>query len=264
MSVEQELAVATDAAQRAGEVMERHREGGVSVERKSSYTDLVTEADRECQQVIVETIREEFPDDGFLGEENDLRPDGEDRVWVVDPIDGTTNFAHGFPYYGTSIALTVDGKRTVGVVNVPPQGDLFTAVQGQGAQLNGDPIQTSETGQLKDALVAARIADWSTVDGDMQGLETRLLRDIIDTPSSFRRGGAAAVDLCNIAAGRLDGQALLVINQWDIAAGALIVAEAGGAVRVQDAVFGDYLELVASNGAIQDELEEVVDRHARG
>ncbi|MDY6766226.1 MAG: inositol monophosphatase family protein, partial [Candidatus Nanohaloarchaea archaeon] len=163
MAYERELAVAKEAARNAAAVMARHQRDGFSIERKSSYTDLVTAADREAQQVIVDTIQAEFPDDGFLGEENDLRPDGEDRVWVIDPIDGTTNFAHGFPYYCTSIGLTVDGERTVGAVNVPPQDEMFTAVRGHGAELNGDPIETSDVDQLKDALVAARIADWSGV-----------------------------------------------------------------------------------------------------
>ncbi len=263
MGFEQELAVAKQAAQKAGEVMDRYRRDGFSIERKSSYTDIVTEADTEAQQVIVDTIQAEFPDDGFLGEENGLRPDGEGRVWVIDPIDGTTNFAHGFPYYCTSIGLKVDGERTVGVVNVPPQDELFTAVRGEGATMNGDPLETSDVGQLKDALVSARIADWSGVEGDLKEVETELLLDLLDTPSSFRRPGAAAIDLCNVAAGRFDGHALVIINEWDIAAGALIVEEAGGSVRVQDAVFDDYLEIVDSNGRVQDELEEVFDRNVR-
>ncbi|MDY6769565.1 MAG: inositol monophosphatase family protein [Candidatus Nanohaloarchaea archaeon] len=264
MEFEQELDVAVTAAERAAEVMARYRREGFEVERKTSYTDLVTEADRECQEVIVETIQEEFPGDGFLGEEDGLRPDGEDRVWVIDPIDGTTNFAHGFPWYCSSIGLRVDGERTVGVVNVPPQDELFTAVRGEGAFMNGEPISPSGVKDIRDGLIVARIADWSGVEGDLKGLESRLLNDLLSTPTSFRRPGAAAVDLCNVAAGRVDGQLLVVINEWDVAAGALVLEEAGGTARIQDAVFDDYIEIVSSNGHIQDELEEVFDRHVRG
>ncbi|MDY6766298.1 MAG: inositol monophosphatase family protein, partial [Candidatus Nanohaloarchaea archaeon] len=130
---------------------------GFDIERKSSYTDLVTEADHAVQETVVETIAAEFPGDGFLAEEDDLRPEGEDRVWVIDPIDGTTNFAHGFPYYCTSIALQVDGEPVVGVVNRPPQEELFTAVRGGGASLNGTPIKVSGVDDLRDGLIAARL-----------------------------------------------------------------------------------------------------------
>lgn len=257
---EAELAVATEAAREAGRVMEEYRADGVSVERKETYTDLVTDADREAQRTIIERIRDEFPGDGIKAEEDDVRPDGEDRVWVIDPIDGTTNFAHGLPFYCTSIGLRVEGERTVGAVYAPPQDELFTAVQGSGAELNGEPITVSATDALEDALVITRVS--GRFDGETyRDMEIAFLRDLLQQPSSFRRPGVAALDLCMVAAGRADGYAVISLSEWDIAAAALILEEAGGAARIQESCVDGYLEIVGSNGRIQDDLTEVFDRH---
>ncbi|MFB6265945.1 MAG: inositol monophosphatase, partial [Candidatus Nanohaloarchaea archaeon] len=187
MAFERELEVAEEAARKAGEVMQRYREDGFSIDRKDSYTDLVTEADREAQEVIVETIQEEFPEDGFLGEENDLRPDGEDRVWVIDPVDGTTNFVHGFPYYGTSIALRVGDVSKAGVVYYPSMDEMFSAVEDGGATVNGKEIQVSDVGELRDSLLFIPLHDSSREELD-KGLE--LVDDAIRNPASYRRPGA--------------------------------------------------------------------------
>lgn len=261
MAFEEELAVAKRAARAAGEVMERYRSDGFSVERKSAYTDLVTEADEAVQERVVEEIRSEFPGDGFLGEENDLSPDGEDRVWVIDPIDGTTNFVHGFPYYCTSIGLRVEGEEQVGVVYAPRQDELFAARRGGGATLDGDPIETSGVTELADALVVGRLTNWGNNPRRVKRAEAAFLDDLVDRPSSFRRPGAAALDLANIAAGRLDATAQVTICDWDVAAGRVLLEEAGGAVRLRDAIVDGYLELVATNGPLQDELERVFDRN---
>ncbi|MCJ7479201.1 MAG: inositol monophosphatase [Candidatus Nanohaloarchaeota archaeon QJJ-7] len=261
MKFERELEVAKEAARKAGEVMEHYQENGFSVERKKTYNDLVTEADHEAQEVIVETIEDEFPEDGFLAEENDLRPEGEERVWVIDPIDGTKNFTHGFPFYCSSIALKEAGDVKVGAIISPPRNEFFTAVRGEGAWLDGEKLEVSEVGDLKDSLIIARISDMYEEERD---IETDFLRDLLQQPSTFRRPGSAALDLGQVAAGRADGHALVAINEWDIAAGTLLIEEAGGTVRVQDSdVVDGYLEIVDSNGRIQDSLMEVFDRYAR-
>lgn len=256
MDYAKELEVAKTAAREAGEIMEEYHENGFEISRKSAYSDLVTEADMACQDAIIDIIRESFPDDGFLAEENDQIPDGQNRVWVIDPIDGTRNYTHGFPMYCTSIALKVDGESVVGVVYAPRLDELFSAVRGEGAWLNGEPIQVSHTDEMRDALVIARISDYTPAIRDM---ETDLLRSLLEQGASFRRPGTAALDMCMVACGRMDGHVLLTINEWDIAAGRLIVKEADGAARVRDAAVGDYLELVASNGNIQEKLVTFLD-----
>ncbi|MDY6774340.1 MAG: inositol monophosphatase family protein, partial [Candidatus Nanohaloarchaea archaeon] len=185
-----------------------------------------------------------------------------DRVWVNDPIDGTKNFTHGFPYYCSSIALKEGDEVKVGAIISPPRDELFTAVKGEGAWLDGEEISVSGAESLEDSLIIARVSDLYEEERDT---ETAFLRDLLSQPSTFRRPGAAALDLAHVAAGRADGQALVAINEWDIAAGTLLVEEAGGEVRIQQSeVVDGYLELVDSNGKIQDRLEEVFDRHARG
>lgn len=260
MAYDDELAVAKRAARDAGRIMQEYRETGFEVGRKSAYADLVTEADIACQQHIIETISEAFPEDGFLAEENDRVPDGQDRVWVIDPIDGTRNFTHGFPFYCTSIALKVDEDVVVGVVYTPVQDELFSAVKDDGAELNGDQITVSDTDALRDALIVTRMSDYTA---SIHQIEHDILQALLDAGASFRRPGAAALDMCQVAAGRVDGHVLVTINEWDIAAGSLIVEEAGGAVEIRDAVTGDYLELVASNGSLQDELGALLEKYVR-
>ncbi len=253
----EELAVAKQAARRAGETMQQHRRDGFTIDRKSTYTDMVTEADHACEEVVVDTIRDAFPADGLLTEEETTNQDG-DRVWVVVPIDGTTNFVHGFPHYCTSIALRVDGDPVVGVVHNPVHDHTYTAVAGQDAARNGQPLQVSDVDALRDALVITRLSDRHE---PTREVENAFLRDLLRQPSSFRRIGSAALQCCYVAEGVADANVLVTIRDWDIAAGRLIVEEAGGTVRVQDAVRDGYLEIVASNGHVQDALEEMLDGH---
>lgn len=238
--------------------MEEYRQDGFDIDRKSAYSDLVTEADTACQEQIIDIIHEEFPEDGILAEENDRTPDGEDRVWVIDPIDGTRNFAHGFPSYCTSIALKTEEGTQVGVVYAPRIDELFSAVRGEGAWLNSHKITVSDRSEMRDALVAARIGDYTRT---VHTMEADLLQDLLNDGASFRRIGAAALDLCHVASGRLDGHVLVTINEWDVAAGRLIVEEAGGAYRERDAVVEPYLEIVASNGVLQERLTSSLDKH---
>jgi len=257
---DEEVEVAKDAAREAGEVMDRFQRDGFEVDRKDSYTDLVTEADHEAQRRMVETIREEFPEDGFLGEEG-LEPDGEDRVWVIDPIDGTTNFVHGFPYYCVSIALREDGISKVGVVFAPALNELYHGVRGSGSFVNGDPISVSDVSDVREGLVVAGGSSWASK--GTNDLQLGILRELLDTPVSFRFPGASALEYCHLAAGHFDGKLQVLAHPWDIAAGTLVLEEAGGETRVRESVVDGYTEVVASNGRQQEELEEIFDRHVR-
>lgn len=197
----------------------------ISVQKKS-VRDLVTRADRESEELIKEIISQRFPGHRFLGEESagdiSTPPDMSGPVWIIDPVDGTTNYAHGHPSVGISIAFAVDGKVLVGVVGSPFQNETFEAIIGQGAQLNGNEIKVSGTSTLSDALIATGFPyDRSDIEGLVQNL-----RAVLPVCRDLRRIGAAALDLCWVACGRLDGfyETLL---PWDMAAGRLIAIEAG-------------------------------------
>lgn len=259
--LDEEVEVAKDAAREAGEVMDRFRREGFEVDRKDSYTDLVTEADHEAQREIIETVREEFPEDGFLTEEEGLKPDGEDRVWVIDPIDGTTNFVHGFPYYCVSIALREDGISKVGVVFAPALDELYHGVRGGGSFLNGDPISVSDISDVREGLVAAGGSSWASE--ETNDLQLGILRELVETPVSFRFPGASALEYCHLARGYFEGKLQVLSHPWDIAAGTLVLEEAGGETRVRESVVDGYTEVVASNGRQQEELERMFDRHVR-
>jgi len=261
MEFSEELETAKEAAHSAGDVMARYRSDGFEVESKASYTDLVTEADTAAQEVCVETIEDKFPEDGFLGEESDLSPDGEDRVWVIDPIDGTTNFVHGFPYYCVSIALRVEGEPMVGVVFTPPFDETYHAVRGHGAFVNGDRISVSETSDTRDALVSAGVYSWASE--ETNEIQLSIVRDLVSAPVSFRFAGASALEYCHLAHGYFDGMLQVLAKPWDVSAGTLVVEEAGGEVRTSDSVVDGYVELVVSNGKLQGDFEEIFDRNVR-
>ena len=260
-----ELKTAKRAAEEACDVMRRYRRDGFEVEQKGARTDYVTEADREAQEKVVGTVREEFPDDGFLAEEDDLKPDGsadEGRVWVIDPIDGTTNFVHGFPYYCVSVALRVDGETRVGVVSAPALGETYSAVRGEGAYVNDEPITVSDVTNLNDALVSTGVYSWASE--ETNEAQIRLVRELVETPVAFRFAGASALDYCQLAHGRFDAKLQVLAKPWDVEAGTLIVEEAGGEVRKRESVVDGFVEVVASNGSLQEEFEAVLDRNVRG
>lgn len=244
-----DLQLAMRAAQAAAAL---HRAGGaLEIEAKSSDIDLVTRVDREAEATIRAVILAERPDDAILGEEEGLAGLGP-RTWVVDPLDGTLNYAHGFPYYCVSVALQVDGVTEVGVVLDSTRDELFAAVRGGGATLNGAPIRVSGEGVLRRSMIAtgfAYRAEWMAEN-------LVLFNALLPQARALRRPGAAALDLANLAAGRLDGFWELHLNPWDVAAGSLLVTEAGG--QVSDEGGAGYRlggkTIVASNGALHPEL----------
>jgi myo-inositol-1(or 4)-monophosphatase len=187
---------------------------------------MVSDADRAAEEAISALLRAERPDDGLLGEEGLSSNGSSGRRWVVDPLDGTTNYLYRFRAWAVSVALEDADGAVVGVVHDPLNGETFRATRGGGAELNGSPIQVRDTGELGRALVATGFG----YEADIRRGQAEVLLRVIPHVRDIRRAGAAALDLCSVAAGRLDGYYERGINHWDWAAGALIVEEAGGRV----------------------------------
>jgi myo-inositol-1(or 4)-monophosphatase len=206
--------------------MARYRGPARGVDTKSSPTDLVSEADRAAETAIVELIGDERPADALLSEEGAGGDGTSGRRWVVDPLDGTTNYLYRFPAWCVSIALEDEEGALVGVVHDPLAGETFRAERDRGAELNGEPIRVNDLDRLDTALVATGFG----YDPDVRAGQADVLRAAIPHVRDVRRAGAAALDLCFVAAGRLDGYYERGLNHWDLAAGALIVREAGGEV----------------------------------
>ncbi|GAB1821854.1 inositol monophosphatase family protein [Herbidospora sp. RD11066] len=196
------------------------------VETKSSPTDVVTALDRAAEDLIRARITENRPDDAILGEEGGDTPGAGEARWVVDPIDGTVNFLYGLPAWSVSIGVEVDGRIVAGVVNVPPMGEVFTAVRGGGAFLNDRPISCSTGVPLDRALVATGFG----YAAGRRAVQARVLAEVLPRVRDIRRGGSCAVDLCSVAAGRVDAYYERGTNYWDHAAGGLIAEEAGAKV----------------------------------
>jgi myo-inositol-1(or 4)-monophosphatase len=222
--------------------------------RSKGQNDLVTEADLAVQLAIKETIQRRFPKDDFLGEEDsaDLASLQSARRWIVDPIDGTTNFVHGFPFYGTSIALEVEGRIVVGVIFDPSKKEMFVAVEGQGATCNGQRLNVSSSPRLAEALVCIGLPAVPEKHPETIAGMVRLTA----RTRSVRRMGSAALSMAYVAAGRSDGFYSHIIQPWDVAAGVLLVREAGGKVTN---LWSDRYDLynrsvLASNGLVHDEV----------
>jgi myo-inositol-1(or 4)-monophosphatase len=199
----------------------------VGVETKSTATDLVTETDRATERLIVDRLLEARPDDGLIGEEGAGRPGTTGVVWVIDPIDGTTSFAYGYPAYAVSIGVEVDGTPVAGCVVDVVRNEAFTATLGGGARSNGRPIHVRPPGPpLSQALVATGFG----YAAERRVQQAKVLGHVLPRVRDIRRAGSAALDLCWMAAGRVDATYELGLEHWDHAAGALIAAEAGAAV----------------------------------
>ena len=232
-------------------VSRRHR-----VERKG-VIDLVTEVDRLSERAIVEAIGSAYPEHSVLAEEGSGRAEAGGLRWIVDPLDGTTNYAHGYPCYSISLALERGGRIDLGVVYDPLRDEMFEARRGGGARMNGTPLSVSTTGRLTDSLLATGFPyDIRTSpDNNLDQFARFALR-----AQGVRRDGSAALDLCYLAAGRFDGFWEMKLSPWDVAAGALIVIEAGG--RLSDFAGGpfriDGRRLVGSNGRIHDQMIAVL------
>jgi myo-inositol-1(or 4)-monophosphatase len=257
------LNIAVRAARRAGDLVVRHLKQLDAIEVvEKSRNEYVTGVDRLAEQAILEIISEHFPDHAVLAEESGQRGSHE-YEWIVDPLDGTTNFIHGFPVFSVSIAVAHQGQLEHGVVYDPLRQEIFTASRGGGAQLDGRRIRVSRCLQLRQSLVATGFPYRMTEEN--LDIYLGMLRSVMLETSGVRRPGSAALDLCYVAAGRVDGFWELGLKTWDIAAGALIVREAGG--RISDLQGSDrYLEsgeVVAGNPRIYAALSRLLAPQAR-
>ena len=248
----------TEIAREAGALLMEHFRQNVKVEYKGE-ADLVTIADRQGETLIRERIRQHWPGHDILGEEGGLQDTGSDYRWYVDPLDGTTNFAHGFPVFCVSMGLEFRGQRIAGVVFDPTRDELFAAEQGKGAWLNQQPIHVSKVANLSECLVATGFPSHKR----HQNPNIFFYHQITLRTHGVRRAGSAALDLCCVACGRFDGFWEFNLNPWDTAAGVLIVEEAGG--KVTDFQGGPFQlnsrETLASNGlvhaALQAEFQQI-------
>ena len=221
-----ELNIARQAAEEAGKCLIRQFGKTHQISKKGEI-DLVTEADLQSEQTILEIIESSFPDDSILAEETGKQSNMKERTWIIDPLDGTTNFAHGFPFFAVSIALLVEGEIVLGVVYNPCLKEHFEAVRGHGSSLNDKIITVSENRELNNSLMATGFP-YNIREDTEQVLS--FLKKILIRAQGVRRAGAAAIDLCYVAAGRLDGFWEQGLKPWDTAAGSLIIQESGGIV----------------------------------
>jgi len=244
---------------RAGEIQIAGRESGFRVAKKGAI-DLVTEVDLACERMCRAVLAERFPEHDILAEELSAGPQEVARAryrWVFDPLDGTTNFAHGLPIFCSSLALELDGQAVVGAIYDPSRRELFTAERGQGAFVNGAPLKASETAALGDALLVTGFP----YDMHVRGPElVELFGLFLHRARAVRRLGSAALDLCYVAAGRFDAFWEQHLKPWDVAAGALVVTEAGGRITGMDGGAFDVRagHLVASNGSVHEAILEVI------
>jgi len=246
------------AARQAGELLSRRQAslGDLEVESKGRH-DFVTQADREAEEIVAASLDESCPGIPFLAEESDRRKSSSQRRWIVDPLDGTTNFIHGYPFFAVSIAFQDGGELRAGVVFDPMRDEMFSAEAGGGATLNGRPIRVSGQQSLDKSLLVTGfpLRELAHLEEYLKGF-----RRLLSVTAGVRRDGSAALDLCWVAAGRSDGFWEMGLAPWDVAAGGLIVQEAGGLVSDYKGG-GSWLEgrsIVAASAGIHEEMRRAV------
>jgi myo-inositol-1(or 4)-monophosphatase len=257
-----ERRVAIDAARAAGDLLRAELRAAHRVAFKGQTINLVTEMDERAEELIVGRLASAFPDDTILGEERGAAPGRSGRRWIVDPLDGTTNYAHGMPVYSVSIALEVDRRIVLGVAYNPSAGELYVAERGRGASVNDERLAVSTTASLESSLLATGFPYniRETPDTNLTEYAAFALRC-----RGVRRFGSAVLDLAWVAGGRLDGFWELRLGAWDVAAASLFVEEAGGRITnlAGGAVDLDAPAVVATNGRIHEEMLAVL-REIRG
>lgn len=259
--MEEYLELAVETAKAAGQVLREGIDTIAWIKHKGEI-NLVTEMDIKSEELIKQKIGETFPDHQILAEESDVPKRQSAFRWIVDPLDGTTNYAHGFPMFCVSIALEIDGRVEVGAVYDPVRDELFTGTRGGGALLNGQAIAVSSEADLGESLIAT---------GFPYDLRTSEANNLDNWNAMFfraralRRAGAAALDLCYVAMGRFDGFWELKLNPWDVAAGGLIIEEAGGTMTdlagELHSIYGK--ETLASNGKIHSQMLAILRKGIR-
>ena len=256
------LQEAVSAARIAGQYQMSRFASTLAIEMKGEK-NLVTEVDKESERLIVEHLLSCFPDHDIVAEENFYHQGGSPCRWIIDPVDGTTNYAHGYPWFCSSIALEVEGELVVGVIHNPVYDELFTASKGEGAYLNGSRLSVSTTTILSNSLLGTGFPYDCATDPANNFANFIAFQK---SARGIRRAGAAALDLAYVAAGRLDGFWEIKLKAWDVAAGVLIVREAGGMVTTFDGTTYDIFNdrIVASNGLIHDSLVNMLASVAAG
>jgi myo-inositol-1(or 4)-monophosphatase len=254
------LNIAVKAARRAGSIITRASEdiGSLTINDKG-FNDFVSEVDLASEKEIIRVLKTAYPDHAFLGEESGLTHQA-DNIWIIDPLDGTTNFLHGFPQYCISIALEQKGEITQAVIYDPNRNALFTATKGQGAYLNQRRIRVSNKSKLKDSVLGTGFPF-----RDFQHLPVylKIFEEVVRGTSGIRRPGSAALDLAYVAAGWFDGFFEINLSKWDIAAGGLLVTEAGGIVSDFSEKEG-WIEsgnIVATTPKIYEPLIKIIQSH---
>jgi myo-inositol-1(or 4)-monophosphatase len=254
------LQLAERIARQAGDLLRSAIDQPVSITNKGDV-DLVTQADRDAEAVIIGALHDALPDDSILAEEGGEAHSGHSGLtWIVDPLDGTTNFAHRFPVFAVSIGLRTSDEVLLGVIYDPLRDECFTAARGQGAALNGQPIRVSSISTLNDALLAT---GFPYDRHDAEDNNSLAFAVFLRRAQGIRRAGAAALDMAYVACGRVDAFWEMRWQQWDVGAGVVIVREAGGIVSDYHGVTGDDhvlrgRRLIASNGSIHNHMIETL------
>jgi myo-inositol-1(or 4)-monophosphatase len=240
------LALASDLAREAGQIHSDGVSRALRIETKSSPTDLVSQIDKESERLIIERLSELRPDDAVLGEEGALGHGTSGVRWIIDPLDGTTNYVYGYPAYAVSIAVEIDGQPQIGVVFDSSAGRLYRAISGFGAECDDQPIHVREQPDLATALVATGFS-YEAAQRERQGA---VVAQVLGRVRDLRRGGTAALDLCHVAAGHVDAYWELDLSPWDYAAGAVIARAAGAEVVLADAAHGHGPAVAAAHSAL--------------
>ena len=246
--------IASDVAKRTSEYIIQESREVVPHGIKSSSTDYVTEIDKRAEMLIVDLIKDSRPHDGFLGEEGTSQNSCSNVQWVIDPIDGTTNFIYGHSGFGPSIAAKVEGRIVAGAVADSSRGEVFDAAEGHGARCNGERISITKPATLETSLVATGFSYISSE----RAVQAKVLLELIPSVADIRRMGSAAIDLCSVAKGRVDAFFETGLNEWDFAAGMLIASEAGARVQSIGDFGGKNLTL-AVNPSIDRQFRDLLD-----
>jgi len=251
------LSTAINAVKEAAKIQIEYMDIELDIETKAGEFDLVTQADKIAEAKIIEIISKEFPLHSFLAEESGSAIKDSDYLWIIDPIDGTVNYAHRFPQFCCSIGLYHKREPLLGVIYDPCRKELFHAVKGQGAFLNNKKMQVSKIETLKKALLAT---GFPALKDELLQKNLEYFKAFLGKCQAIRRPGSAALDLCYVACGRLDGFWELGLSPWDTAAGALMITEAGGLITNLD---NDYFDLnikglIATNGLLHSQIKDVI------
>ncbi|MDD3419863.1 MAG: inositol monophosphatase family protein [Candidatus Gastranaerophilales bacterium] len=254
------LKTAIKAAKEAGKIQLEYMHKKLDIQTKASEFDLVTQADKIAEAKIIDIISKKFPTHSFLAEESGQATKESEYLWVIDPIDGTVNYTHRFPQFCCSIGLYKDGKPYLGVVYDPCKKELFRAIKNQGAFLNDKKISTSNTDSLTRSLLAT---GFPALKDELLERNLNYFKQFLGKCQAIRRPGSAALDLCYVACGRLDGFWELGLSPWDTAAGALIVEEAGGQVTNLNTEDFDFniKGIIATNTLIHAAIKEVINSY---